>query len=100
MRYMQYKAYYQTYAADACGGQNVPVVDHYPPLVFDLSLDIAESRPMDPVPDDLIKALDTLRQRKIDDIQSTPRSRPDYRSGGLDDRPCCDAGHIVCRCTQ
>jgi hypothetical protein len=102
VRYQQYKAYYQSYAASdgACGGRRAPVLDHYPPLVFDLSVDIAESRPLDPVPSELVQLLDKLLADRLRDIESTPRSRPDYRSGGLDDRPCCDAGHVVCRCSQ
>ena len=100
MRYGQYKAYYQTYSANnggACGGKQTPVRDHYPPLVFDLSVDEGEGHPIE-VSADLLKALDDALREKREDIASTPRSKPDFRDGGLEDRPCCDAGHIVCRC--
>ena len=101
MRYSQYKALYQTYSAydGACGGKVTPVRDHYPPLVFDLSVDPGEAHPIE-VSKELLATLDAARSEKLRDIASTPRSTPDYRPGDLDDRPCCDAGHIVCRCTQ
>ena len=100
MRYQQYKAFYQTYSAAACGaGVQSPVRDHYPPLVFDLSADEGESHPIS-VSADLLAVLDKALAAKRADIASTPRSKPDYRQGDLDDRPCCDAGHIVCRCTN
>ena len=100
MRYKHFKAYYQTYSASgggACGGQTTPVRDHYPPLVFDLSADEAESRPIK-VDADLLAILDKALAAKKHDVENTVRSRPDFRDGGMEDRPCCDAGHIVCRC--
>ena len=101
MRLGQLKAYYQSYAAmdGACGGTTSPVLDHYPPLVFNLSVDLAESRPIE-VSAELLKVLDGLMAAKRADIAGTARTVADYRSGGLDQRPCCDAGHIVCRCNQ
>jgi len=101
MRYHTYKALYQTYSANdgACGGRVTPVRDHYPPLVFDLSRDEGEGYPIE-VSKELLRVLDEAREAKLNDIHSTPRSTPDYRQGTLDDRPCCDAAHIVCRCDQ
>ena len=95
------KAYYQSYAAmdGACGGTLAPVLDHYPPLVFNLSVDLAETHPID-VSDELLAQMDGLLAEKRADIESTARTVADYRSGSLDERPCCDAGHIVCRCNQ
>ena len=101
MRYGSYKAYYQSYSASdgACGGWVTPVRDHYPPLVFDLSVDEGEAHPI-AVNATLLAILDNARAAKLKDIASTPRSVPDYGQGTTDDRPCCDAGHIVCRCTE
>ena len=95
------KAYYQSYSAmdGACGGTTSPVLDHYPPLVFNLSVDLAESRPIQVGAEEL-KAMDELLAAKRADIEKTARSVANYRSGDLDQRPCCDAGHIVCRCNQ
>ena len=101
MRLGELKAYYQSYSAmdGACGGKTNPVLDHYPPLVFNLSNDLAESRPIT-VSDELLKELDALLAEKRADIANTLRHKANYQSGDLDDRPCCDAGHIVCRCNQ
>ncbi len=48
VRYNQYKAYYTTYSAidGACGGRRGLIIDHKPPLIFDLSRDLAESTPI------------------------------------------------------
>ena len=99
MRYGRYKAFYQTYSAQACGGKWVPgpVTDHYPPLVFDLHVDEGESHPIE-VNATLLAVLDQALAEKRKDIRTTSQSKPDFRDGGLEDRPCCDAGHIVCRC--
>jgi arylsulfatase G len=99
VRYNQYKAYYTTYCAGdgACGGKKGLIIDHKPPLIFDLSRDLAESTPIVP-PQSVYDAIDQGLEAKLKDIASTPHTTVDYRSGGLDARACCDAGHIVCRC--
>jgi arylsulfatase G len=101
VRYNQYKAYYTTYSAidGACGGKEGSIINHKPPLVFDLSRDLAESTPI-VVSQSVYNAIDQALQAKLYDIDSTPHSKVDYRIGGLDARACCDAGHIVCRCTD
>jgi arylsulfatase G len=101
IRYNQYKAYYTTYFAfdGACGGRRGLIIDHNPPLIFDLSHDLAESTPI-VVSQSVYDAIDQALQAKLKDIASTPHTKVDYRTGGLDARACCDAGHIVCRCTD
>jgi arylsulfatase G len=101
VRYNQYKAYYTTYSAidGTCGGQRGLIIDHKPPLFFDLSHDLAESTPI-VVSQSVYNAIDQALQAKLKDIASTPHTQVDYRAGGLDARACCDAGHIVCRCTD
>ena len=101
VRYNQYKAYYTTYCAGdgACGGQRGLTIDHKPPLIFDLSHDLAESSPII-VSQEVYNAIDQALEAKLKDIASTPYTKVDYRIGGLDARACCDAGHIVCRCTD
>ena len=101
VRYNQYKAYYTTYSASdgACGGRRGLIIDHKPPLIFDLSRDLAESTPI-VVSESVYNAIDQALQAKLKDIASTPHTQVDYRIGGLDARACCDAGHIVCRCTD
>ena len=100
VRYNQYKAYYTTYSSDdgACGGRQGLKFDHNPPLIFDLSHDLAESTPIVP-PQSVYDAINQGLEAKLKDIASTPHTTVDYRMGGLDARACCDAGHIVCRCT-
>ena len=99
VRYNQYKAFYSTYSAidGACGGKIGLILDHKPPLIFDLSQDQAESTPVQ-VPQAVYDAIDQALQAKLNDISSTPHTKSDYGIGGLDARACCDAGHIVCRC--
>ncbi|CAF3892068.1 unnamed protein product [Rotaria sp. Silwood1] len=101
VRYNQYKAYYMTYSAydGACGGQQGFIIYHKPPLIFDLSRDLAESTPI-VASQSVYNAIDEALQAKLKDIASTPHTTVDYRIGGLDARACCDAGHIVCRCTN
>jgi hypothetical protein len=67
-------------------------------LIFDLSRDLAESTPI-VVSQSVYDTIDQALQAKLKDIASTPHTKVDYRIGGLDARACCDAGHIVCRCT-
>ncbi|CAF5219142.1 unnamed protein product [Rotaria magnacalcarata] len=99
VRYNQYKAYYVTYPAidGACGGKEGLIIPHKPPLIFDLSRDLAESTPIE-VSQSVYDAIDQALQAKLKDIALTPHTKVDYRIGGLDARACCDAGHIVCRC--
>ena len=100
VRHNQYKAYYTTYGGDgACGGRHGLTIDHEPPLIFDLSHDVAESTPIQP-PQSVYDAIDQALQAKRSDIASTARTTVDYRTGGADARACCDAGHVVCRCTN
>ncbi|CAF1356749.1 unnamed protein product [Adineta steineri] len=101
VRYNQYKAYYTTYPAidGACGGKEGMIMHHKPPLIFDLSRDLAESTPII-VSQSVYDAIDQALHEKLNDIASTPHTQADYRIGGLDARACCDAGHIVCRCTD
>ena len=101
VRYNQYKAFYSTYPAidGACGGQQGSVFEHNPPLIFDLSQDLAESTPIVP-PQSVYDNIEMALHAKLEDIASTPHSKADYAVGGLDARACCDAGHIVCRCTD
>ena len=101
VRYNQYKAYYTTYCAGdgACGGRRCKIIDHNPPLIFDLSRDLAESTPI-VTPQSVYDVIDQALQAKLKDIESTAHTKVDYRIGGLDARACCDAGHIVCRCTD
>ena len=84
VRYNQYKAYYVTYAAidGACGGKEGPILTHDPPLIFDLSRDLAESTPV-VVSQSVYDSIDQALQAKLNDIASTARSTPDYRTGGL-----------------
>jgi arylsulfatase G len=101
VRYNQYKAYYTTCPAidGACGGNEGTLINHKPPLIFDLSRDLAESTPI-VVPQSVYDAIDQALEAKLEDIASTSHTKVDYRIGGLDARACCDAGHIVCRCTD
>ena len=101
MRLGPLKAYWQTYGANdgACGGLVGGVVDHSPPLVFNLSVDLAESVPV-VVGEEVLGEMERLLKAKLSDIEGSARSVADYSNGDLAERPCCDAGHIVCRCNQ
>ena len=101
VRYHQYKAFYRTYPASDgdCGGKVGKIMTHSPPLIFDLSVDLAESAPITPS-QAVYDAIDAALKAKQMDIATTPRSVPDYSAGGLEDRACCNAAHIVCRCSD
>ncbi|CAF1120026.1 unnamed protein product [Adineta ricciae] len=91
--YNQYKAYYTTYSAidGACGGKEGLIIDHKPPLIFDLSRDLTESMPIK-VSQSIYDAIDQALQTKLNDIETTLHVNVDYRIGGFDTR--------VCRCND
>jgi len=97
MRYGRYKAFFRTYSVPGCGGIIGADVQHNPPIIFDLSKDLAESIPVNISQTDM-DFIQNARRNKIHDIRTTPRSHPDYRSGTDADAACCNSANLNCRC--
>lgn len=98
IRYNQFKAYLATYGAPACNIPASKTLYHMPPLVFDLSVDPAESNPVRNAA--VEQAVVDYYNSLILNISSTYHSRADYAEGGNASWPCCNPNHVLCRCTQ
>ncbi|XP_015211597.2 arylsulfatase G isoform X3 [Lepisosteus oculatus] len=100
VRLGQYKAFYITGAAEACGGGTGQEMVHDPPLIFDLSRDEGEGVPLDSSSAEYSMVLERVekeRQAVLTDIAMDNVSRADY---AIDPSaaPCCDRSHVACRC--
>jgi len=101
MRFQQYKAYFKTYSVPSCNGTGPTPqheIIHNPPLVFDLSQDPAEAKPLTNVAPALLQKLDQLRLQKLSDIYSTPHTWANMTLGTTSAWPCCNPNHVDCRC--
>ena len=78
-------------------GKQGKTVNHNPPLVFDLSVDQAESTPIN-ASTELIAQLDAARNATLADIASTVKHDGHYMSGGKEAWGCCNPKSEVCRC--
>ncbi|RXM33823.1 Arylsulfatase G [Acipenser ruthenus] len=100
VRLEQYKAYYLTGGAEACGGGTGPEQLHDPPLIFDLSRDVEEGAPLDSSSAEYRGVLERVtaeREAVLQDIATDNVSRADYTIDPAVE-PCCNHQHIVCRC--
>ncbi|KPP64304.1 arylsulfatase G-like [Scleropages formosus] len=100
VRLGQYKAFYVTGAAEACGGGRGRQELHDPPLIFDLSQDEGEGSPLDSSTAEYQSALEQIEQEReavMKDIASDHVSHADY-SVDPSAVPCCNSSHINCRC--
>jgi arylsulfatase G len=100
VRYLNYKAYFQTYQAEGCNSSASPVFFHDPPLVFDLSVDQEEAYPLTSPPKGLIETLYKGYSDMVLNISTTFKSFTNYSTGGAAAYGCCNASHVECRCTQ
>ncbi|MBN3300611.1 arylsulfatase G [Amia ocellicauda] len=99
-RLEQYKAFYITGAAVACGGQRGQEELHDPPLIFDLSRDEEEGSPLDSSHAEykaVLEMVEKEREAVLQDIAADNVSQADY---AIDPSaaPCCDRSHPACRC--
>eukprot|EP00931_Biecheleriopsis_adriatica_P048106 TRINITY_DN27787_c0_g1_i2.p1 TRINITY_DN27787_c0_g1~~TRINITY_DN27787_c0_g1_i2.p1 ORF type:complete len:534 (+),score=89.95 TRINITY_DN27787_c0_g1_i2:384-1985(+) len=100
MRLGELKAFYETYGIRGCNGKVPPdqwKKTHYPPLVFNLTADPAESSPIE-VTDELLQRLDSVRNKTLEDIAATLRHEGHYERGDRRDWGCCNQQSEVCRC--
>ena len=83
-----------------CGFNSSPEKDHNPPLLFDLSIDSAEERPLNITLRkyaDILTKINHLRYDKLRKIHSSMRSKVDW-SSDWKAIPCCNQVHANCRC--
>nr|XP_023675478.1 arylsulfatase G isoform X1 [Paramormyrops kingsleyae]XP_023675487.1 arylsulfatase G isoform X1 [Paramormyrops kingsleyae] len=100
VRLGQYKAFYMTGAAEACGGGKGQAEVHSPPLIFNLSRDKAESRPLDSSTAEYAAISERVREERqvvLRDIAADRVSHADY-SRDPTAAPCCNPAHVTCRC--
>ncbi len=100
MRYRSYKAYFTTWGTEPCEGKASSVVNHNPPLVFDLDADVSEKAPLAPaaIPSFVMQKILEGHKSKLNSIATTFRSVTNY-STSPDAQPCCNPHNVVCRCT-
>jgi arylsulfatase G len=98
----KYKGHIYTGAGmTQCGGPPGNKQTHEPPLLFDLSVDIAEENPIGPKDPRYNDALNSVRQALVafqEDLAKDHVSKANY---GLDPKvqPCCNPKNPMCRCT-
>ncbi|XP_062331657.1 arylsulfatase G isoform X2 [Osmerus eperlanus] len=101
VRVENYKAFYLTGAAEACGGSTGKAELHDPPLIFDLFRDKGEESPLDESTEEYQHTLERVRKGRDDllwDIATDQSvSTADYTTR-QSAAPCCDPRHTACRC--
>ncbi|XP_067100760.1 arylsulfatase G isoform X2 [Osmerus mordax] len=101
VRVENYKAFYLTGAAEACGGSTGKAELHDPPLIFDLFRDKGEESPLDESTEEYQHTLERVRKGRDDllwDIATDQSvSTADYTTS-QSAAPCCDPRHTACRC--
>ncbi|KAI1896650.1 hypothetical protein AGOR_G00096950 [Albula goreensis] len=100
IRLGQYKAFYITGAADACGGGSGKQEVQNPPLIFNLSDDEEESSPLDSSSKEyaaVLEQVQTERDMILQDIAEDHVSHADY-TVDPSVAPCCNPSHVTCRC--
>ncbi len=103
VRYLQFKAIYQTGGAPDCQKNKGNITSHNPPLLFDLSVDMAEAAPLDPsnaTVRGIIDKIGQLRKEKMHSILTTYHSIATYLTDAQDE-PCCNRTNyrLGCRCS-
>ena len=99
----RFKAFWSTTGTKPCipaegmQGAQGQVLQHDPPLVFDLDSDPAESSPVQ-APSQVLHQLEEARRHKVADIASSFQSQPLYEQGGRTAQPCCNATSVYCGC--
>uniref|UniRef100_A0A4W3KGY7 Arylsulfatase G n=1 Tax=Callorhinchus milii TaxID=7868 RepID=A0A4W3KGY7_CALMI len=99
IRLEQYKAFYLTGGAQACRGPKGPEQNHEPPLIFDLSSDVAELLPLDPKSPEYQAVMPQVKvalSELLRDISTDNTSLADY-SHDPSVILCCQPKHVVCR---
>ncbi|KAM4691165.1 arylsulfatase G-like [Rhinophrynus dorsalis] len=102
IRLNQYKAFYTTGGALACDGSLGPELHHNPPLIFNLHQDPQEATPLNRGTEEYLQVLPKITKALGDllsDVTSDHVSIADYSQESWV-APCCNPGHIVCRCTE
>ncbi|KAG9350319.1 hypothetical protein JZ751_026673 [Albula glossodonta] len=100
IRLGQYKAFYITGAAEACGGGSGKQEVQNPPLIFNLSDDEEESSPLDSSSKEyaaVLEQVQTERDMILQDIAEDHVSHADY-TVDPSVTPCCNPSHVMCRC--
>ncbi|XP_026861846.2 arylsulfatase G isoform X5 [Electrophorus electricus] len=100
VRVGRHKAFYITGSAEACGGAKGKQQMHDPPLIFELSRDVAEGSPLDPSSVEyqaVLREVEREREAVLWDIATDNVSTADY-SITQAAFPCCQPHNPVCRC--
>ncbi|XP_076856532.1 arylsulfatase G isoform X2 [Brachyhypopomus gauderio] len=100
VRLGHHKAFYITGSAEACGGAKGKEQLHDPPLIFDLSSDVAEGSPLDPTSakyQAVLREVEGEREAVLWDIATDNVSTADYSTTQAA-LPCCTPQNPVCRC--
>lgn len=100
LRIGQYKVFYETAPAGDCTGPKGKQLQHDPPLIFDLSQDIAEENALDssnPKYEQIAEQAAQLSKQMATSIANDKTSTADY-SSKKDAAPCCNTQHVCCRC--
>eukprot|EP00117_Sycon_ciliatum_P016740 scpid60333/ scgid16040/ Arylsulfatase G len=105
MRIGQYKIFFETAGTGDChqkSGNGRVGMYHDPPLIFDLSADIAEAHPLTATHAQyqtvVSKAL-KLHSAVLADIATDNTTVVDYGSDAAH-KPCCNSNNVCCRCTD
>lgn len=98
VRYKNYTALFSTWGAPDCGKPASKVLEHNPPLIFDLGVDPGQTTPLPSNPS-LEALFITALQAKLANISATYRNKADY-SQKIGTEPCCNAANVVCRCEE
>ena len=99
LRYLNYTGHFVTWGAPGCNQSQSPFITHNPPLIFDLSVDPAQSTPLTNPDPNLINLFMTEFTNIWYNITHTYRSITNY-SQKIGNEPCCNANNAVCRCTE
>eukprot|EP00116_Pleurobrachia_bachei_P014913 sb/3475175/ len=100
MRWNSYKIYFATNPKPDCNGSTGTGFHyHDPPLVFDLSVDPAESTPLTNLTMEFYETIDKFRDDIHKSIEGTFKSTVDW-SGNSDAIPCCDSHNKWCACSS
>lgn len=100
VRLGQYKAFYITGGAEACGGGSGKQELHDPPLIFNLDRDKAEETPLNPTSEEydlILRNIERERELLLWDISTDNVSTADY-TVSQSAVPCCQPQNPACRC--
>ncbi|EDQ85126.1 uncharacterized protein MONBRDRAFT_29624 [Monosiga brevicollis MX1] len=104
MRFNEYKLFYKTRGVEPCIGSPEPrtagrALTHDPPLIFNVTDDPQESRPITLMGSELDYVL-SLWHGYWDSVKGTMRSQTNYSTGDASAWPCCNRESHSCSCTD